>query len=87
MITVQLKEGISHKSCNQCQYETTNADKMLSHLNEHRLEELIALKSNKPTSSRYAGITNHKCLYCNFQTTDFQRYRFHLHEHDGVKRK
>lgn len=52
MITARLEEGISIKTCNQCKvknekYETASIDKMLKHLNEHRLDELIVLKSQK----------------------------------------
>jgi hypothetical protein len=55
MITVKLKEGKSYKICNQCQYETTSVNNMLSHLNEHRLEELIELKT-KTQIDRYGGM-------------------------------
>jgi Zn ribbon nucleic-acid-binding protein len=46
MINVILKDGISHKTCIQCGYETTSADDMLSHLNQHNLEEIAELKAN-----------------------------------------
>jgi len=56
MISSRLEEGTSIKTCIQCGYETASIDKMLKHLNDHRLEELIELKKSAP-NERYKGMT------------------------------
>ena len=53
MITAKLIDGISHKQCIQCNYSTIDVDKMLKHLNDHRLDEIEVLKASNVPDKRY----------------------------------